>query len=102
MMITNKLSLVDRAARPGAYNATIFDNILSRGKYSLKPTDARHGATPLMNTTCTHIHEKVRSIVKDAPCIQTIFPLTICHSRRKHSFKIAFHTDDRVLLCNDV
>ena len=47
--IANDLSLADRAARPGAYNATILHNILSPGKYSLKPTDARQGAAPITN-----------------------------------------------------
>ena len=39
LLLCNRLSLVDRALRPGAYNETVLSSILAQGKHSIKPTE---------------------------------------------------------------
>ena len=102
MLIANRLSLADRAPQPGAYGATVPDDILSWGKYLIKPVDASKGTTPIMNTNATHVHKKARFNVEDTSYIRKKCPITICQLRRNHAYKFVLRDNDRVLLYKDV
>ena len=58
VVLANRLSLADRAARPGAYDADVLADVLQRGKYTVKLYDAYHEQHLDSMSATFHIQKK--------------------------------------------